>query len=379
MVRSIGAPREGSQFVLADFDKRLLLLGVPFSEPSRIEVVNMDDVRAQIIRRFSGPALDLASWEPRRGGVKPDQEPASPPVSFLYYLLDVPGLGLSVGVSYSSFKGVLEWLVPLDPRMPTRPVAPDQHGTVRIGGHFGFDSVLGYGDGQIVRVKNKKLVVVAAWGAHEATLPIPPVPDFWDVKPAEAVSLRVYNKSIVVLQRPFATDITSDVGNGSTELAILDQSTQKWRSYRVTGSRMAIRAYGTWVAGTAGTLRDAPGSAGKGKKAAANEAPVASAASAASASSGGRVGPRDAAANLRYSQVYYPGILWLIDSVKGRYYEITTSKANSEILYVDAPTIYFRVENKLYKADIQGDTVGPQILLAEDEALLNTHWAFIGK
>jgi hypothetical protein len=73
---------------------------------------------------------------------------------------------------------------------------------------------------------------------------------------------------------------------------------------------------------------------------------------------------------------YYPGILFLIDSVGGRQYQIRTNQGDSEILLVEGSTVYYRVNDELRPVPIQGNALGASTLLAKDDDLRDAHWAF---
>jgi hypothetical protein len=80
---------------------------------------------------------------------------------------------------------------------------------------------------------------------------------------------------------------------------------------------------------------------------------------------------------------YYPGILFAIDVETGRVLQWRTDQADSEILWADDSTFYYRRINELYKVGIvqgaNGPVIGPATLVLKDDALLDVHASFRGK
>jgi hypothetical protein len=73
---------------------------------------------------------------------------------------------------------------------------------------------------------------------------------------------------------------------------------------------------------------------------------------------------------------YYPAVLFAIDSLTGRLYQIRTNQGDSAILLIEGTKIYYRVNDQILSAPIQGNAVGSPTLLARDEELRDAHWAF---
>ena len=73
---------------------------------------------------------------------------------------------------------------------------------------------------------------------------------------------------------------------------------------------------------------------------------------------------------------YYPGTLFAIDTTNGKMITWQTGQGDSEILLIRGETFIYRVNDTLYSARIEGATIGPPQLLAQDEAVPEMHWAF---
>jgi hypothetical protein len=79
-----------------------------------------------------------------------------------------------------------------------------------------------------------------------------------------------------------------------------------------------------------------------------------------------------------YGERYFPGVLFLYDSLSGRSFRIETGQGDSEVLWIDDNKIYYRVSNSLYQATIASDSIAETKLLMTDDALAQVHWAFMG-
>lgn len=77
------------------------------------------------------------------------------------------------------------------------------------------------------------------------------------------------------------------------------------------------------------------------------------------------------------AQHIYPGRLHLYDTETKQMRTIVTNQADSEVLLVENETFYYRVSDRLYSAPITATGFGPALLLAQDEAIRDAHWAFL--
>jgi hypothetical protein len=80
---------------------------------------------------------------------------------------------------------------------------------------------------------------------------------------------------------------------------------------------------------------------------------------------------------------YYPGILFLYNVETKKYIEWKTlengrPQGDSEVLLVQDETVYYRINDKIYKAPIEnGNKLGNSKLLVQDDRVRDIHWAFI--
>ena len=72
-----------------------------------------------------------------------------------------------------------------------------------------------------------------------------------------------------------------------------------------------------------------------------------------------------------------PGNLYIYDSDTERIFTINTHQGDSEVLLIEGGTVYWRAARRLYSAPLTDSGVGQPRILANDEMILDTHYAFI--
>ena len=83
---------------------------------------------------------------------------------------------------------------------------------------------------------------------------------------------------------------------------------------------------------------------------------------------------------LKKPKSYFPGILFVFNAKSKKYIEWNTGQGDSEILLVQNDEVYYRVNDKIYRAQIiNGEKLGESELLIQDERVPDIHWAFITK
>jgi len=167
---------------------------------------------------------------------------------------------------------------------------------------------------------------------------------------------------------------TSKIDIGFTDLAILDKSANVWFKQRIKGNTDAmIRSFNNWIAGTVyadnlvfdkeGRIiekdkikRVSPGKEKRRKKMTKTGMP----------------------ADFRFDYLgyYSPGILYLLNVSTRDYIEWNTGQGDSEILLVENNTVYYRVNDEIYKAAVAGKKLGKAQLLIKHEMVPDIHWAF---
>jgi hypothetical protein len=79
------------------------------------------------------------------------------------------------------------------------------------------------------------------------------------------------------------------------------------------------------------------------------------------------------------STLVFPGRLHVFDTDTENVYTITTNQGDSEILLIDAGTVYYRVSSRLYGVSISDKGLGEARLLATDDVIRDAHWAFVAR
>lgn len=75
--------------------------------------------------------------------------------------------------------------------------------------------------------------------------------------------------------------------------------------------------------------------------------------------------------------IVFPGRLHLYNMETERVFTIETKQGDSEILLVEKNTVYYRVTDRLYSAPITDKGIGTAKLIATDDIIRDSHWAFI--
>jgi hypothetical protein len=77
------------------------------------------------------------------------------------------------------------------------------------------------------------------------------------------------------------------------------------------------------------------------------------------------------------SGVSFRAAFTFYDVDTGNVYMIATNQGDSEIILVEGTTVYYRVSDRLYSAQVTEKGIGTAKLLATNEAIRDAHWAFI--
>jgi len=78
------------------------------------------------------------------------------------------------------------------------------------------------------------------------------------------------------------------------------------------------------------------------------------------------------------SHEYSPGLLYLTNVRTQKSYTIKTDEGDSEVLLINNGTIYYRVNDSIFRAPIGPENVGMPVLIATDQQIPDVHWAFLG-
>jgi hypothetical protein len=187
------------------------------------------------------------------------------------------------------------------------------------------------------------------------------------IGPETLVSLQIHTPALTVLasndeRRP------NPEGLGSRLFHIFSTANPRWKTISVPGSVSFCRAFGSWAACVVaeGPSIKAPG-----------EGPQEQYYKDINPELG-----RSIDAILDHTGLYFPGMLFLYDAATDQSYNVDTGRRDSEPLLISGNTLYFRVDNSVYRVELQGTAVlhltdGKSVV--NDPRVANMHWAFLGR
>jgi len=199
--------------------------------------------------------------------------------------------------------------------------------------------------------------------------------------PREAVSqtdgrtwgILVNNDEIYVLLRLFDQSLGGAGAGGKITLYIYDKKTRMWHTEEFDGELSSFRGFGSWIAvnqteanymvvnGVSQPKPDVKESPGKAQRQQILD-------------------PEDSYRDQEPIDSlfgnYFPGVIHLYDVRSGKRYRIDTGQGDSEVLLVDGNTIYYRVNDILYRAEIGASAIQNPIQIARDRNVQLAHWTF---
>jgi hypothetical protein len=192
------------------------------------------------------------------------------------------------------------------------------------------------------------------------------LPDSLQLRKKEMLNIIINNKNQFILYLSSTGHINNRIG--STTLIIYDYNKKNWYKKQINGNYPNITSYGKWLAGVVyeytgmneGTFKESPGKEARAKLNSKN--------------------PFNADERFAYFHIYSPGKLYLFNTHTQKHIEWVTNQGDSEILLVQDDTVYYRINDEIYKALIlKGEKLGKSELLIRDPQVLDIHWAFISK
>jgi hypothetical protein len=147
---------------------------------------------------------------------------------------------------------------------------------------------------------------------------------------------------------------------------ILDKRSGSWRTFEVPGTASVLKNFGDWMAGTVIDGNSSKQSPGREHRK--------------DIYGGRRQSPVEPTADYAWSvsNQYSPGELSVLNARSGKQYTIETHEGDSEVLLVENGTIYYRVNDSIFRAPIGQENVGTPVLMATDPHIPDVHWAFLG-
>jgi hypothetical protein len=78
------------------------------------------------------------------------------------------------------------------------------------------------------------------------------------------------------------------------------------------------------------------------------------------------------------SQEYYPGDLVVLNGRTGALFTIHTGEGDSEVVLATDTSVYYRVNDALYRADLFSGKLGGPVTITQGPEVVQAHWAFLG-
>jgi len=368
-VRDLARPDEGVDSVQVDSTRRVITVASPHLDPHEFVVVRMDDpLRPESHRiNYAGSG-------------------------FNEYLVDIPGHGLvqSMTNSYSlsdlspsprsSKNDTVDFPQPRVKPIDMRDLNSMQSRRIGIDVYAGASDTpfeLAPDDARFLRFEGQPGAAV-----HSVAIPVGTVaadgknftiagasiggvqlPPAAGARPGDMVVFHAATDELlaVTIERKMAVEATLQ----ATVLYLYDRTLDRWSTLSVPGALSEFRAFGRWVASvTADDNRQNPRRASPGKE-------------------NRRAGPLSSGfpPDQRFDMFgrYYPGKLVLFNAESGARIEVDTDEGDSEVLLISGSSVYYRVNDAVFRGEINKTELGKRTLLARDETIRDVHWAFLGK
>ena len=148
---------------------------------------------------------------------------------------------------------------------------------------------------------------------------------------------------------------------------VFNKRMQIWQRLRIPGAVPWVRSFGTCIAGIAAEpdregMRESPGRLQR------IVTPL---------KNGAR---QDLTVDhvFQSSGTYFPGELFLYNSETGRMYNIHTRQGDSEVLLVANDTLFYRVNDSIFRVRTGVTERGEQTRIVTDQPVAGNHWALFG-
>gem|GEM_PF-2121640 len=361
-VRKVAAE---AALVLADYDRRKLIVVSPYLSPHNFDIV---DMAAPAVQRHLSIGYDSNELLP--AGI---------------YLLDLPVRGLSVAMALGK-------MFKMDNPEPPRDLssvsltAPDAAQVSLPLTDLAFLRVSGLVGGAVILQAEMAPEVggtplqFPTWTGSGVTIDIPwrgdVAPSTWSSGP-DPYRLTAVNDSVAVLTPLLVAQ--------SNLVDVLDKAAGSWHRYMLPFAVSRARAFGPWVAAIRTEPRNAAWSALKRTSVAVSELQK-------FRSSPGR--EKRLTENIKdcdsphcsfvvedlFNNLpdYYPGDLSVLNGRTGQILTIHTGQGDSEVVLATDDAVYYRVNDALYRADLAAGKLGSGIKIAEGPDIVQAHWAFLG-
>lgn len=355
-VSSLVDPNAGIDFLLADHERRVVVAGTPFGRPEKVVILNMDAPQSPRVVPISVDGVVEASIFGRPdGSVHVALEIFRDGVSSLkgVDLLSAGAGTAAVDLPWTNYRYQRSegWWSPGDESSREFILHPKDGGATVWRGGVQVDTGID-------------------------------LPKNVSADEDKRLSVAVNNDAIIVVERRKERGEGKDGPAGKARLSIYDKKSQRWRNedFAGVGGATSIRAFGPWVIVNEGEARrDLSGSVTVNN----NDRNLKVSAGSASRQKPVNPGSPDAIPVdylFQASPVYFRGTIHLFDAQSGERYRIDTGQGDTEVLLVDGTTVYYRVNDVLYRAQIAKGKPNLQgVEFAKDDNIQLAHWAFLGR
>jgi len=343
-------PDQGSHFVLADHDRRVIVIGSPHMQPSQLVVLRMDTPEKPRTMRLSydGAILESFLFSPSRERVNVGLLTAELNSALRFLGFDLLGGGTPQD---------LIW---------------DEYRSVRTEGFWSPGDLHSYLD---LSAQNGKLFFRPNQSSVDLGVELP-----GSITPAadKRLILAVSNDDMFVVAIYARQIPAGDVS--TTDVLVYDKKVASWQTINLGNAGASIRGFGPWIATASSERKRATG---RGE--AIQSDPRGERQSPGSASRRNALNPRAQARDqvsieTLFEDVpfYFDGELSLYNIRTKKKYRIQTFEGDSEILLVEGNSVYYRVNDTLYRATIGSTNIENPLRMLTHEEVQRAHWAFLG-
>jgi hypothetical protein len=189
-------------------------------------------------------------------------------------------------------------------------------------------------------------------------------PSLRDVsRPFVPVILAVDEQHLLLMVQHSPQELLSGNSRESQDVYVHELGKGRWKKIRIEGNSSSSRLFGSWLATIVG-LWNPDHNPSPGRE---NE----------------RNGEKDGLPDVRgmYTRlkgkwIWSPGTLILQNLDDGRAIRIETRQEDSEVLWVGAGSVIYRINDAIYEGQIVGNQIQNPVILVKDDDVPEIHWIF---
>jgi hypothetical protein len=325
---------KGCDGVLIDYDRRLLVVTSPSITPKRVDVVSFDAPnrsRSAALTYDSAMSVIAAN------------------------LLDT---GKSVQLALTLGDARTQALAGFDlTTLAAVPMTWQDLGGARVAGTFGVGQTWSDAVELLVHDGGSLAPRVAKATAGDFAMKLPA----GFTPPSDAIVYLQVNDAHVAVVSSSREQTPNDSGVGFRIDHVYVKATRTWQTVKVPGAASWARGLGNWLAYVVAEPFHGVESPGKQARMA----------------HGLAVG-HSVDEIFEDADAYFPGTLFLYNTLSGSSVRVETGQGDSEPLWVSGDQLYYRVNQSIYVATIAGSSVKDAAVVASGDGFGQVHWAFPG-